>query len=263
MADSDYNFMVNNPLQEIVRIGAIAYNGHVIDNVEVNIKGHASRSAPKVSWKFHTPQGYDLDMPGLLVEPVDEFDMQADWSDRSHGRAIVSWEAYERSGFPTHQMFPIRTQRNGAFQGEYSLQDTYDGTWREREGYDDKQFFEAETSAFSTSPANVQFSKKSPDTTDFAPIAAFISGVRADRHRPAQLPPGQRRPSADDQLRGGHRDHRAPRLLVEELLHVPGPGHRALEHPAVGPRPHAGQRLLPASTATSSPRPSPVTTPAP
>ena len=106
MADSDYNFMVNNPLQEIVRIGAIAYNGHVIDNVEVNIKGHASRSAPKVSWKFHTPQGYDLDMPGLLVEPVDEFDMQADWSDRSHGRAIVSWEAYERSGFPTHQMFP-------------------------------------------------------------------------------------------------------------------------------------------------------------
>ena len=178
MADSDYNFMVDNPLQDIVRIGAIAYGGVVIDNVEVNIKGHASRSAPKVSWKFHTPQSYDLDMPGLFSAPVDEVDMQADWSDRSHGRAILSWDAYKRAGFPNHQMFPIRTQRNGAFQGEYSLQDTYDGTWREQEGYDDKQFYEAETSAFSTSPANVQFSKKSPDTTDFAPIAAFISGVR-------------------------------------------------------------------------------------
>ena len=89
-------------------------------------------------------------MPGLLIEPVDEFDMQADWSDKSHGRAILSWDAYQRAGTsPDHQMFPIRTQRNGAFQGLYNLQETYDGTWREREGYDDNQFFEAETSAFS------------------------------------------------------------------------------------------------------------------
>ena len=178
IADSDYNFMVANPLDEIVRFGAIAYNGQVIDNVEMNIKGHASRQNPKVSWKFHTPQGYDLLMPGLLIDPVDEFDMQADWADKAHGRAILSWEAYQRAGIVNHQMFPIRTQRNGAFQGEYSLQDTYDGTWREREGYDDKQFFEAETSAFSTRPVNVQFSKKAPDETDFAPIAAFVNGVR-------------------------------------------------------------------------------------
>ena len=178
IADSDYNFMVANPLEEIVRFGAIAFNGQVIDNVEMNIKGHASRENPKVSWKFHTPQGYDLSMPGLLIEPVDEFDLQADWADKSHGRAIVSWDAYQRAGIVNHQMFPIRAQRNGSFQGEYSLQDTYDGTWREREGYDDKQFFEAETSAFSTRPINVQFSKKAPDETDFAPIAAFVNGVR-------------------------------------------------------------------------------------
>ncbi len=177
IADSDYNFMVANPLDDIVRIGAIAFNGQVIDNVEMNIKGHASRQNPKVSWKFHTPQGYDLTMPGL-IDPVDEFDLQADWADKSHGRAIVSWDAYQRAGVVNHQMFPIRAQRNGAFQGEYSLQETFDGTWREREGYDDKQFFEAETSAFSTRPVNVQFSKKAPDETDFAPIAAFVAGVR-------------------------------------------------------------------------------------
>ena len=45
-------------------------------------------------------------------------------------------------------MFPVRTQRNGAFQGLYNLQETYDGTWREREGYDDDQFFEADAPAF-------------------------------------------------------------------------------------------------------------------
>jgi hypothetical protein len=179
IAPSDYNQMVANPTQDIVRIGAIAYNGQVIDNVEMNIKGHASQSAPKVSWKFHTPSGYDLSMPGLLIDPVDEFDLQADWSDKSHGRAIVSWEAYQRAGVVNHQMFPVRVQRDGAFQGEYSLQDTFDGTWRKREGYDTAQFYEAETGAFGTKPVNVQFSKKSPDETDFAPITAFVNGVRS------------------------------------------------------------------------------------
>ena len=178
IAPADYTTMVNNPTQEIIRYGAIAYAGRVYDNVEMEIKGHASQNDPKVSWKFKTPSGYDFDMPGLLVEPVDELDMQADWSDRSHGRAILSWDAYERAGFEDHTMFTVRTQRNGAFQGIYNLQETYDGTWREREGYDDNQFFEAETSAFSTRPVNVQFSKKAPDETDFAPIAAFVNGVR-------------------------------------------------------------------------------------
>ena len=145
----------------------------------MNIKGHASRQNPKVSWKFHTPQGHDLSMPGLLIDPVDEFDLQADWADKAHGRAILSWDAFQRAGtVPDHQMFPVRAQRNGAFQALYNLQDTYDGTWRDRWGYDDDQFFEAETSAFSTRPIDVQFSKKSPDKTDFAPIAAFVAGVR-------------------------------------------------------------------------------------
>jgi len=178
IAPADYTAMVNNPTQEIVRYGAIAYGGRVYDNVEMEIKGHASQSDPKVSWKFKTPAGYDFDMPALFVEPVDEIDMQADWSDRSHGRAILSWDAFKRAGFEDHTMFTVRTQRNGAFQGIYNLQETYDGTWREREGYDDNQFFEAETSAFSTRPVNVQFSKKAPDETDFAPMAAFVNGVR-------------------------------------------------------------------------------------
>jgi hypothetical protein len=178
ISSADYNAMVSDPTADITRIGAIAYNGQVIDNVEVNIKGHASQSDPKVSWKFHTPHAYDLDMPGLLVEPVDEFDLQADWSDKSHGRSILSWEAYQRAGIVNHQMFPVRTQRNGAFQGLYNLQDTFDGTWRDREGYDDKQFFSAETSAFTASrPVNVRFTKENPDDNDYSVLASFLNGV--------------------------------------------------------------------------------------
>lgn len=178
ISNADYNLMVSNPEEEITRYGAIAYGGLVIDNVEMEIKGHASQRDPKVSWKFHLPQGYELDMGGLLADPVDEFDLQADWSDKSHGRGIISWDAYQRAGVANHQMFPVRAQRNGAFQGLYNFNEVFDGTWREREGYEDHQFFEAETSAFSTRPISVQFSKKSPDDNDFGPLSAFVNGVR-------------------------------------------------------------------------------------
>ena len=61
----------------------------------------------------------------------------------------------------------------------YNLQDTYDGTWREREGYDDNQFYEAETSAFShVGPPTSSSPRSHRTTTDFAPISAFVSGVR-------------------------------------------------------------------------------------
>jgi hypothetical protein len=89
ISNADYDTMVTNPEADISRPAAIAYGGVVIDNVEAEIKGHASQRDPKVSWKFHLPQGHDFDMGGLLVEPVDEFDLQADWSDKSHGRSIV------------------------------------------------------------------------------------------------------------------------------------------------------------------------------
>ena len=73
-------------------------------------------------------------MPGLMADPIDEFDLQADWSDRSHGRSILAWEAYQRAGVVNHQMFPIQARRNGAFQGLYNMQDTFDGTWRDPNG---------------------------------------------------------------------------------------------------------------------------------
>ncbi|WP_036569200.1 CotH kinase family protein, partial [Nocardioides sp. URHA0032] len=178
IADADYNAMVNAPTTDITRTAALAYGGTVYDNVQVNIKGHASQSDPKVSWKFHLPKNHDLDMPGVITEPVDEFDMQADWSDKSHGRSILSWEAYQRAGIVNHQMFPVRTQRNGAFQGLYNFNEVFDGTWRKREGYDDKEVYSADTSAFTASrPVNVRFTKENPDDGNYASLQAFLNGV--------------------------------------------------------------------------------------
>jgi hypothetical protein len=181
IADADYNQITQNPTADIERKGAIAYNGTVIDNVTMNIRGAGSQTAPKPNWKFTLPHNYDIDFG--LVEPVDEFGMQADWSDKSHGRPMLSWDAYKRAGVmsaTSEQMFPMRTQRNAQFQGFYTYLDLFDGTWRSREGYSgDTQFFKAENGAFDAGRPleNVRFEKKNPNDEDFAPLRSFLSGI--------------------------------------------------------------------------------------
>ncbi len=254
IADADYNFMVANPLDEIVRFGAIAYNGQVIDNVEMNIKGHASRQNPKVSWKFHTPQGHDLAMPGLLVEPVDEFDMQADWADRPTAGPSCRGRPTSAPAPSNHQMFPIRSPAQRCVPGR--VQPPGDqrrhlararGVRRQAvlRGRDQRLLHQARQRAVLEEGAR---------RDRLRAHRGVHRGRPAHRDRPAQLPAGQRGHPADDQLRRGHRDHRAPRLVVEELLHVPGPRDRPVEHHPVGPRPHPRQRLLPGRQQLRHPR---------
>ena len=111
IAQADYNTITGSPTADIERKGAIAYNGTVIDNVTMNIRGAGSQTAPKPNWKF-TRRTTTIDFG--LVEPVDEFGMQGDWSDKSHGRPKLSWDAYKRAGVMARpeQLFPMRTQRN-------------------------------------------------------------------------------------------------------------------------------------------------------
>ena len=176
ISDSDYNAITGNPTADIERKAAIAFNGTVVDNVTVNIRGAASQTNPKPNWKFELPHNYDVDFG--LVEPIDEFAMQGDWSDRSQGRPLVSWDAYRRAGVVNTQVFPMRTQRNAQFLGLYTYIDLFDGTWRDREGYSDQQFFKAETGAFSENRAlEKRWEKKNPSDEDFAPLRSMVAGV--------------------------------------------------------------------------------------
>jgi hypothetical protein len=179
IADADYNAITGSPTQDIRRPAVLSYGSTVYDNVTVNIRGQGSETTPKPNWKFAMPQNHDFDMPGLLVEPVDDFAMQADWSDVAHGRSLLGFDAFQRAGVLNTQVFPIRAQRNGAFQGVYNYLDLFDGTWRDREGYADDQFFKANINAFDpTVPlANRRFEKKNPDDNDYAPLQAFLDGV--------------------------------------------------------------------------------------
>ncbi len=177
ISDADYNAITSNPTADIERTGAIAYNGTVVDNVVFNIRGANSQTAPKPNWKVALPHNYEVDLG--LVEPVDEFAMQADWSDQSHGRPLLSWDAYQRAGVVNTQVFPMRVQRNAQFQGLYTYVDLFDGTWRDREGYSDQQFYKASTGAFDANRTleEVRFEKKNPADGDFAPLRSLLAGI--------------------------------------------------------------------------------------
>jgi CotH protein/lamin tail-like protein/fibronectin type III domain protein len=179
IADADYNAIIANPTADISRSAVLAYDGTVYDNVTVSIRGQGSQDTPKPNWKFEMPQGHDLDMPGLLPEPVDEFAMQADWSDVAHGRSLLSFESFRMAGVINANVFPVRTQRNGQFQGVYNYLELFDGTWQDREGYSDDQFFKANINAFdSTVPlADRRFEKKNPDDGDYTPLQGLLNGI--------------------------------------------------------------------------------------
>ena len=178
LAPADYAAITGNPTAEIERFGALAYGGTVWDNVKFNIRGQASQTSFKPNWKVELPANHDFMMP-TLAEPVDEFNLQADTSDRSHGRASLSWEASRMANLGTMTMFPVRVQRNASFQGLYNFMEQFDGTWRDREGRSDDQVFKAEKGAFSPNRVlfEYRFEKKEPEDMDFSMLEEFLDAV--------------------------------------------------------------------------------------
>jgi hypothetical protein len=178
IADADYNEISSRPTDDITGSAVLAYNGSVFDNIHVGIRGESTQTLPKTSWKIEMPRDHDIQISGA-IEPVDEFAMNADFSDGSHGRPLLAWDSYSKAGVTNEEVFPVRTQRNATFQGLYTYLDIFDGTWRDREGYSDKQFFKAGHGAFdATRPlVETRFEKKNPDDADFSGIAAFLDGV--------------------------------------------------------------------------------------
>jgi hypothetical protein len=180
IADSDYSAITSNPTADIEKPAVLAYDGVVIDNVTASLHGAVSRTTLKPNWQFKTPKDHDLDMPGVLASPVDNFLMQAEYEDHSYGRSLLSWDAYRKAGIVDTQSIPIRTQRNGSFMGLYKYQDNYDGTWRDRNGLSDDQMFKAEHSAFDESKQlTSRYTKQNPDDGDFTGLRSFLTGLES------------------------------------------------------------------------------------
>ena len=131
--DTDYtNLQAEDPDANVYYPTVVAYGDQVFDNAQVRLKGHYSATFPKKPYKFKLPAGYSLSMPGVLTTPLNEFHMNTDFADNRYITSLLSWRAFEYAGFPVPQVEKVQLQKNGAFEGSYTLAEKYDKEWLDR-----------------------------------------------------------------------------------------------------------------------------------
>lgn len=133
MPDDDFTAMVENPLQDNTYYSAvIAYGNQVYDSSEIRLKGEYTRTFPKKPFKVKLPSGYKMAMPGVLEYPLNEFHLNSDFPSNNYVYSLVSWRAFEHAGFEVPQIRKVQLQRNGQFEGAYTLAEKYDKEWYDR-----------------------------------------------------------------------------------------------------------------------------------
>ena len=174
MPDSEYQDMYDNHVLDNQEFKSVlAYGNTVIDNVNVRIKGAYSRIWPKLGFNFDLPQGYTLSIPGYADQPVTGFDMTSTHIDATGAKTPIMWWAVQQSGAPTPQIFQIRTQRNGDFQGLYTFGQKYDKGWRQLYGYQSGTFYDG----------TINRTKPSEGTTEMDAWSSIVGDVRTPARR--------------------------------------------------------------------------------
>ena len=150
MEPADFTDMTTNHLSDDQLFPAVVvYDGQVFDNSQVRVKGQSTVNSPKRKYKFELPSGYKLDNSSFGY-PVDAFSIENSFLGNSQITDDLSWKVFGEFGFPTLQPFSVRVQKNTAtepseFYGHYTLLDSYDKSWRERNGYDNGALYKAGT----------------------------------------------------------------------------------------------------------------------
>ncbi len=156
ISESDYTDLIATPDdQEDYFSCVIVYGNQVIDNSEVRIKGEYSRTFPKLPFKIKLPKNHKLAIPGVLEYPLNEFHLNTDFPNNEYIVSLLSWRIFKHAGFPVPQVKKIQLQKNGEFEGAYTLAEKYEKEWLDRNpAYKDAEIIEDE------------FEKKQPDNND-------------------------------------------------------------------------------------------------
>lgn len=139
MADEDFeDLRENRKLVGDTGFPAVfAYNGEIIDNALIRIKGQESRGRSKNKYKVTLPDGYEWDMQGLIRDSVNEFGLHSMLTDKSYSRELLTYDLQLVAGGMSQQVLPLRLELNNEFYGLYLYHEQPDGRWRKSFGYND------------------------------------------------------------------------------------------------------------------------------
>jgi hypothetical protein len=157
------------------------YDGVVYDNVLIRVRGRKAREWPKLHWKFILPPGHEFYDPDLIINPVDNFNLQGHYSDKTYLRERLAWETAREAGAPWNQTFHVRLEQNGAFFGLYSFLEDPDRDWLLRNGLDVNA---ARYKAFNdlrkpNNPNQLEndYEKQSRLDEDYSDLFDFVTGI--------------------------------------------------------------------------------------
>ena len=158
------------------------YDGRLYTGAEVRIRGRSARAWAKKHWKFFFAKGHEFEAPGLIERPVDTFNIQANWSDRSFMREILAWETFRDAGGLWMQTFPVRIERNGQFYGLFTYLEAADRTWLRRMRLDlnatrYKAFDDLRLRTLGELPT--LYDKENPVDGDYTDLLDLINGIDA------------------------------------------------------------------------------------
>jgi len=181
MDPADYAAALGHKNTDDTEPCVLYYDGTVYDAVQTRVRGQSAREWVKPPWKFFFPQGHNFSAPNLILQPVDTFNLQSSYSDKSYAREILAWETFEATGAPANQVFPMRVEQNGSFLGLYNWLEAPDADFVRRTvlsetGARYKAFHDC--SAFST-PADLipHYDKKSRLNEDYTDLWNFTMNL--------------------------------------------------------------------------------------
>ncbi|MCP3980221.1 MAG: hypothetical protein GY716_13025 [bacterium] len=131
MDPADYQAALDHRMTNDTEPAVLFFDGTLYDGVQTRIRGQSARQWPKPPWKFLLPQGHDFEST-QIERPVDNFNLQSNYSDKSYVREILGWESLRTAGLPNAQAFPMRIEQNGQFFGLFNFLEAPDADWRKR-----------------------------------------------------------------------------------------------------------------------------------
>jgi hypothetical protein len=171
---------VQNPAAANTETGtqaSIFYKGKFYDNIFVRLRGNTSASWPKKNLKFDLNSGAYFDYDPNR-DPVEEFNLQSTFSDKSYMRQVLAWATYADAGVPGSDAFHVRVQQNGAFYSVAEWVEQPDETMLARNGLDPNGALYKMYNELTDAQVREDWvEKKTRENEDSSDLQALVNGV--------------------------------------------------------------------------------------
>lgn len=184
IAPTAHQALVTQIGSKTYRPAVLAIDGLVYDGVRMRLQGGLlTQQQPKKNVRVKMADGHDLVAPWLSERPLEEFILDAEFTDPVGVRAELAWRVADLTGGPTIAHEKVRVERNGAFEGVFTMIEEYDDEWLKANDVEDALLYESEDVAFlldlGPDALGELWDQKEPEDEPHDALAALAAAVDA------------------------------------------------------------------------------------